>query len=331
MHGRKRGQIDDVTRAKMVKKAGMFQELSTIIAKSRDKGDRSEKALELTSKMLSMNPDCYSWWNYRREILLDLYGGAEELGLTMEAPSGEEAKVKTSRDESKAAAVRDTELQLTVEGIMKNPKSYPAWSHRQWIIQRFECDYGHEMKLCSEMLNLDQRNFHCWNYRRWVSDISKRSFSKELEYCYEKIEQNFSNYSAFHHRSVYFRDLHKEKSFREIIPLLKVEFAIVENATFTDPYDQSAWWYHRFLVKHLERQEGVSEEDGSAAKGVLAEQRELYHSLAEHEPGCKWTLDALLHILSMQERWGEGQEVEVRESLLAKLREVDPLRIGRFQ
>ena len=38
----------------------------------------------------------------------------------MEAPSGEEAKVKTSRDESKAAAVRDTELQLTVEGIMKN-------------------------------------------------------------------------------------------------------------------------------------------------------------------------------------------------------------------
>ena len=114
----------------------------------------------------------------------------------MEAPTSEEAKVRTSGKESSATTVRDTELQLTVEGITKNPKSYPAWSHRKWIIERFECDYEHEMKLCSDLLNLDQRNFHCWNYRRWVSDVSKRSFSKELEFCYEKIEQNFSNYSA---------------------------------------------------------------------------------------------------------------------------------------
>ena len=330
MHGRKRGQIDNDTRAKMAKKAKMFQELSLIIAKSRIKGDRSQKALDLTSKMLSMNPDCYSWWNYRREILLDMYGGADQLGLMMEAPSSEEAKVRTPGKESTAAAVRDTELQLTVDGIMKNPKSYPAWSHRQWIIQRFECDYEHEVKLCSEMLNLDQRNFHCWNYRRWVSDNSKRPLSTELEYCYEKIEQNFSNYSAFHHRSVYFRDLHGKKTCSALVPLLRVEFAIVENAAFTDPYDQSAWWYHRFLINHLERRDGMSEEDCSAAKEVLSEQRGLYHSLTEHEPECKWTLDALLHIMYMQERWGESQEMQAKESLLTKLREVDPLRAGRF-
>ena len=235
----------------------------------------------------------------------------------MEAPTSEEAKVRTSGKESSATTVRDTELQLTVEGITKNPKSYPAWSHRKWIIERFECDYEHEMKLCSDLLNLDQRNFHCWNYRRWVSDVSKRSFSKELEFCYEKIEQNFSNYSAFHHRSVYFRDLHGCKTFSALMTLLKVEFAIVENATFTDPYDQSAWWYHRFLLKqYLERREGMSEEDCLAARRVLSEQRELYFSLAEHEPECKWILDALLHILSMQEKWGE-EKGHARDGILA--------------
>ena len=71
-------------------------------------------------------------------------------------------------------------------------------------------------------------------------------------------------------------------------------------------------------------------EDCSAAKEVLSEQRGLYHSLTEHEPECKWTLDALLHIMFMQERWGESQEMQAKEALLTKLREVDPLRAGRF-
>ena len=87
MHGRVRGSINQEARDGLRRKAAMFSQLCSVIDKSRTSGDKSEKSLQLTSKMLKMNPDCYSWWNYRREILIDLYEGEGEgsLGLLREA------------------------------------------------------------------------------------------------------------------------------------------------------------------------------------------------------------------------------------------------------
>lgn len=68
-------------------------------------------------------------------------------------------------------------IQLTRDAIQKNPKSYSAWHHRQWVVDRWidhePCknegtkliDADIEITLCDLMLNKDERNFHCWNYR----------------------------------------------------------------------------------------------------------------------------------------------------------------------
>ncbi len=339
MHGRVRGSISQEVKDGLRRKASMFSDLSALIDKGRKAGDKSEKALELTYKMLVMNPDCYTWWNYRREILLHLHGSKEDkedtnsLGLTMEA--SEDLKIPASR----GSELRDKELQLTVDAIMKNPKSYPAWSHRQWILLRFECDYDYEIKLCNDMLDADQRNFHCWNYRRFVIKASERSVTSELEYCTEKIEQNFSNYSAFHHRSVYFKRLHDGESFQKLLPSFRVEFSIVENATFTDPYDQSAWWYHRFLVKFLEcGRPGLNKEDDrEPIVSLLNNQIELFKTLIEYEPLCKWTIDAVLHLTIMVRAWEEGiagtssDVSEEEKALVAQLQQLDPLRTQRYR
>jgi geranylgeranyl transferase type-2 subunit alpha len=337
MHGRVRGSIPQEVKDGLRRKAAMFADLSVVIDKGRKSGDKSEKALELTSKMLAMNPDCYTWWNYRREILINLYGGCEDvegstsLGLGMEAAASEDLKIPASR----GAVVRNKELQLTVDGITKNPKSYPAWSHRQWILLRFECDYDHEIKLCNDMLDADQRNFHCWNYRRFVIETSGRSLTTELEYCTQKIEQNFSNYSAFHHRSVYFKRLHDDESFQKLLPTYKVEFSIVENATFTDPYDQSAWWYHRFLIKFLEcGRPSLNEDDKEPILALLNDQIELFKPLIEFEPSCKWTIDAVLHLSIMVRAWEDGANSGISEeekSLVAQLQQLDPLRTQRYR
>ena len=78
------------------------------------------------------------------------------------------------------------ELEFVVKGIMRNPKSYMLWFHRQWAIERgliFERDLikevtddswksrilETELKLCDKMLAMDERNFHCWNYRLMIS------------------------------------------------------------------------------------------------------------------------------------------------------------------
>lgn len=81
---------------------------------------------------------------------------------------------------------------------MRNPKSYPSWYQRQWILHRYasHVDFNQELDLCNQLLELDERNFHCWNYRRYVARVADVSQEKELTFSMHKIEHNFSNYSV---------------------------------------------------------------------------------------------------------------------------------------
>jgi hypothetical protein len=55
-------------------------------------------------------------WNYRREILTYIFN--EEL--------------KDQNDKKYELVIK--ELEMLVKGIMRSPKSYTLWFHRQWII-----------------------------------------------------------------------------------------------------------------------------------------------------------------------------------------------------
>jgi hypothetical protein len=67
--------------------------------------------------MLRNNPDFYTLWNYRREILMSMH--ADTLGLSIDVP---ENKIPTAAGEA-GEAVRNEELQLSEDGIRRNPKS----------------------------------------------------------------------------------------------------------------------------------------------------------------------------------------------------------------
>ena len=80
---------------------------------------------------------------------------------------------------------------------------------------------------------------------------------QELEFSQQKIESNFSNYSAWHYRSkllpVCFpadktlTHVSAESSSVKEDMLLQ-EFDLVTNAIFTDPNDQSTWFYQQWLL-----------------------------------------------------------------------------------
>jgi geranylgeranyl transferase type-2 subunit alpha len=106
---------------------------------------------------------------------------------------------------------------------------------------------------------------HAWNYRRYVlaSMPVPRPGTSELAYTTRKIESNFSNFSAWHQRSKVFLSLWETGGLdaakcREdgalllfllgILIVLLEEFEFVRNALYTDPNDQSAWVYHRWLI-----------------------------------------------------------------------------------
>ncbi|KAG1699319.1 Geranylgeranyl transferase type-2 subunit alpha [Nymphon striatum] len=233
MHGRLKvkttEQQKEEKRKKQQKKLELFQGASKKAFLKRENRELDEDALKLTTEILSLNPDFYSLWNFRKEIILEF---------------------KRTRKEEEIIKLFKDDLGFTEICLRNNPKSYCAWHHRHWVMQNTpKPDWERELKICNQYLLLDERNFHCWDYRRFVVQESGISNNKELEFSSEKIENNFSNYSAWHYRSKLLPLVHAGNSYKKIDESkLLEEFELVQNAAFTDPNDQSAWFYHRWLL-----------------------------------------------------------------------------------
>lgn len=129
MHGRKKVQPSQAEVAALAEKAKNYSLLSAILLQHRTNNDFTKEALDLTTKMLKMNPDFYTLWNYRRDILMSINSNVFQL---------DNNNTNSKIDSIEGNAIRDDELYLSAEGIKKNPKSYGAWHHRHWITQTFE-------------------------------------------------------------------------------------------------------------------------------------------------------------------------------------------------
>lgn len=90
--------------------------------------------LSSTAALLRCNPEYLSAWNLRKETLLKT-----EINLK-------------------------DELEFSVMTIKTNPKSYAAWYHRRWLMEKLvkpEMDAmiaPLEVELCNKLLDLDARN-----------------------------------------------------------------------------------------------------------------------------------------------------------------------------
>lgn len=153
------------------------------------------------------------------------------------------------------------ELHVVSACLQHNPKSYGAWHHRTWVMEQLchsasledkQKAWDSELSLCNLFLTKDERNFHCWDYRRLVVREGGVAAERELRYSLRLIERNLSNFSAWHYRAKLLPALHppqrgcphpvEEAVFRE-------ELQRVVQAVFTDPGDQSPWFFLRWLLQ----------------------------------------------------------------------------------
>lgn len=204
------------------KKLQLYQKGINDVFERRSRNEYNDLALKSSEELLRANPDIVTLWNYRKEIFLYMKPSKELI---------------------------NDELYLTEKCLQVNPKSYSAWYHRNWVLDHVDPspDWNKELSLCTKYLKMDERNFHCWDYRKIVVSRCQEPNKNELEFTMEMIESNFSNYSAWHYRSKLFSAAGKDEECKKIS-----ELSLVESAAFTDPSDQSAWIYQRWLIGKLE-------------------------------------------------------------------------------
>ena len=240
MHGRLKvkstAEQEERKRKEREEKLKKYNAATQLVFGKRNDEAFSEKSLHASAKVLEANPDFYTLWNIRREIFTDL---------------------ANKHPEDYVQEVMEVELMFLEACLRVNPKSYGSWHQRAWIMDHLpHPKWEKELKLCDKYLEYDERNFHCWDYRRFLVKRSGRPSEKELEFTTDKIKANFSNYSSWHYRSkllpVIYPDPSNTVNVKEDI--LLGEFEMAQNAFFTDPSDQSAWFYHRWLLGRGEAQ-----------------------------------------------------------------------------
>jgi len=202
------------------------------------------------------------------------------------------------------------------ELIPKYPKSYWIWFHREWITEKMSsCDWQRELGLCTKLLAKDERNFLCWRYRRYVAEKSKVPLEKEFEFTTTKIEENFSNYSAWHQRSVLIPSIYPSNT-KEYRQVLDHEYELIRNAFYTEPADQSAWIYHRWLTNQVSLSI-PKEEQQTIFERELEMCHELANLLADDKSLQKWPIFTSIFI--MQKLGGKEKQIRENLELLAQI------------
>ncbi|RPA92530.1 protein prenylyltransferase [Choiromyces venosus 120613-1] len=218
---------DEHLREKELKKIKEYNELAGIVQGQRLAKEYTLDALEGTARLLRLNPEYYTIWNYRREILQQVllvkYSPPEiapsptststetdpEVHETEQDPE-EVTKSLHAAYTSKATLHLKEELAFLLPLLSSFPKCYWIWNHRLWTLQRateiLPADkagifWQEELGLVGLMLRRDVRNFHGWMYRRFVisnieSPRRKNVSSDEVENSSSKdtslVEQEFA-------------------------------------------------------------------------------------------------------------------------------------------
>jgi geranylgeranyl transferase type-2 subunit alpha len=214
-----------------------------------------------------------------------------------------------------------------------------------------------ELQLINKMLHADSRNFHAWSYRRFVvsqierltpapldattGEASQSLAEAEFEYTTKMIKTNLSNFSAWHNRSRLIprilRERNADPKARRIF--LDSELSLICEAINTDPFDQSIWFYHQYLLSvvsplcpphHLV----VQDLSNGERQRYYEHEMEYIRDILDDEADCKWIYEALLGLaeayLEVDAGTGSFTTKDMRV-WLNELKRLDPLRRGRWE
>ena len=315
MHGVKKSDLTKEKLDKIQKNVDKYKKLNESVLQNKKNGIYSDETFNLCDKILTINSEHYTVWNYRREHLLAFF------------------KLKPNDKKS----LLNNELKIIYDALKRNPKSYCAFHHRMWCVNNDDNGYiniENELLLCTQFLKMDSRNFHCWDYRRFIVNKGNISLKDELKYTTDLIERNFSNYSAWHYRSTLLPQIYKDN--KKFIKKIKSELKWVQNAFYTEPDDQSGWLYHRWLLG----KDGIAfTSNNNSDKGkhelpidMLLKEYQRCIDVLNEAPNAKWAM--LTKAVLIRQLKKRGKPVDngwnICNDIFVKLIELDPDRKGYY-
>ncbi|KAI5851722.1 hypothetical protein DFP73DRAFT_508332 [Morchella snyderi] len=351
---------DEHLRARELKKIIEYNDLCAKVLERRSANDLTPAALDLTSQLLRLNPEFYTIWNYRRQILLHTY---------LAPPSSStptDTDTNTDTYHQSLTAHLHNELTILLPLLKTHPKCYWLWNHRLWTLHQSaplpnNPFWSAELTLATHLLLRDVRNFHGWMYRRLlVPHIAGSLTEQEFAYTTAMLQGagGMSNYSAWHQRSALIPRLLEERGAgeQERMDFLENELVLVQQYTRTNPWDSAVWFYHWWLVGSSALGEG-----GAVVVGMkrgmrllmVGEEVEGLRDLLAGQEGCRFVVKALVGCVGLlwrvrrQPRGEEEEDEDEDEDVvdvvdeekekeevkgwIGKLIELDPMRTGRYR
>jgi geranylgeranyl transferase type-2 subunit alpha len=124
--------------------------------------------LDLTKQLLAVNPELYTIWNYRRNILVNgIFPNRRAYATLTEILDYSQP---LSRTPSEIHDLLSADLSQTIIALRQYPKVYWIWNHRRWCLEHVPDDpdevrdgwrnanWAKELYFVEKMLDADSRN-----------------------------------------------------------------------------------------------------------------------------------------------------------------------------
>lgn len=314
----------------------------------------------MTQRALECNPKAYGAWFHRKWCIRRFVQNISE-----------EEKAFSSKCEM----ILNGELHLCAEFLKLDERNFHCWNYRRYIMGCIMdittiFDEPNKEDVIKSCMN------GAWKFTEFVSgskstpligaqmttikfiepqlkkglstSSAKQKFYKiiqsEFKFTLDKILENFSNGSAFHYRSkllpiIFLLGSNAEKGLDSLFhfKLVREELEIIRNAIFTEPDDQTCWWYLKFILDWANPEihfQDVSTESVEEYKEILFDEWTSIGELVEAEEGhCKWGLLAM-HMISSILAGSNFQGIEWEQkaiSCVAALKLLDLDRLNRYK
>jgi protein farnesyltransferase/geranylgeranyltransferase type-1 subunit alpha len=199
----------------------------------------SQRVLDLTEHIISMNAAHYTVWLYRASTIFALNADISQ------------------------------ELNWINEVALDNQKNYQIWHHRQLLLDHLYPGISSdsaalqdlaesEIEFMTQMFDEDAKNYHVWSYRQYFVRKLNLFNDAELKSIETLLRTDIRNNSAWSHRFyVVFSDpKHSTSGSRATehdprIPdeIIDREIEFSKSATFEAPQNQSPWNYLRGVLR----------------------------------------------------------------------------------